>query len=81
MIVLVNYKQRQEDWFWKAMFLVLVHVVVLFSLKGRLPLPSLGVAILLSVPEAILLPLSIAHRSLFQKRSFANNAGARAARL
>ena len=54
MVGLGNYRQHQEKWFWKAMLsVVLVHSLILFNLKARLPFSSLGVVILLSAPEAI----------------------------
>ena len=56
MVGLANFRQHRENWFWKAMVsVVLVHLIVLFNLKDRLPFPSLGVVILLSALEAILL--------------------------
>jgi FtsH-binding integral membrane protein len=56
MIALGNYRQHRENWFWKAMlFVVLVHVIVLLTFRPHLPFSSLGIAILLSAPEAILL--------------------------
>ncbi len=56
MIGLGNYRQHREKWFWRAMLsAALVHVIVLLNLRARLPFPSLGIAILISAPEAILL--------------------------
>ena len=56
MIGLGNYRQRREKWFWKSMLCVLlVHLIILLNLRSRLPFPSLGIAILISVPEAIFL--------------------------
>jgi FtsH-binding integral membrane protein len=56
MMVLGNYRQHREKWFWTSMlFVVLVHVIVVLNLRARLPFPSLGVVILISAPEAILL--------------------------
>jgi hypothetical protein len=56
MIALGNYKQRRENWFWTAMLVVvLVHAIVLFNFRARLPLYDLGVVILISGVEAVLL--------------------------
>lgn len=51
-----NREHFRQRWFWKACLLGgLSHVLIVFSLKGALPFSSIGVAILISIPEAVLL--------------------------
>jgi hypothetical protein len=56
MIALGNYRQRHERWFWKAMgCVILVHALVVATLRARIPFQTLGVVILLGALEAICL--------------------------
>lgn len=49
-----HYPHFRERWFWKAWLLVAVlHVVIIASFLRSLPFSSLGVAILMSFPEAV----------------------------
>lgn len=55
-VSLANYKNHRQHWFWKSMLCVLlIHIVVLLNLRPHFPFPTLGTAILISLPEAILL--------------------------
>lgn len=51
-----NYQHFRERWFWRAWLLALaVHSAVLAIFWHDLPFPDLGVAILMSFAEAVLL--------------------------
>ena len=50
-----NYQHYGESWFWKACAAILaVHAVIVATFLHSLPFPSLGIAILMSFPEAVL---------------------------
>jgi hypothetical protein len=56
MVGLINYRQHRENWFWTAMLgVVLVHAIVVATSRTRLPFYDLGVVILISGAEAVLL--------------------------
>jgi multidrug transporter EmrE-like cation transporter len=68
MTALINYKQYREKWFWSAMLaVVLAHAIVVSNFRARLPFYDLGVVILISGVEAVLLQaVVIAVSRIFQ---------------
>ena len=49
-----NYRYSRANWFWKAWLLVAaLHGVIIASFWHSMPFPTLGVAILMSFPEAL----------------------------
>jgi hypothetical protein len=49
-----NHRYFREGWFWKAWLLVAaLHGVIIASFWHSMPFPTLGVAILMSFPEAL----------------------------
>jgi hypothetical protein len=54
MVILVNHEHFRKQWFWQGLLLgLLLHVVVIWGSGDKLPFSSLGVVILVSVPEAL----------------------------
>jgi hypothetical protein len=50
-----NWRYVRKSWFWKAFAIAAgLHACFIASLKHTLPFSTLGVAILISLPEAIL---------------------------
>jgi hypothetical protein len=60
MVLLVNRNHFRERWFWWSIMVAgLLHVGNVCVFKSRLPFPSMGVAILMSGFEAIVLQMVV----------------------
>ncbi len=55
-VIGANYKHFGEEWVWKACLVVIaLHAVFVATLRHSLPFSTLGVPILMSFPESIVL--------------------------